>query len=212
MCIRDSFKDDVIDSDMQIFFISEISCNKDWINYLFEKYPVLHTAIELFSEHILIYISELASDFLKDINVLTKVYNVKEEDLVSICLFKGDLHNWKCVSSLVFKNGYIIYYKPRSADNEKFLLSFTKTLISLGLNIKIGIPVFVGRDNYSWHLHISDNESHSLDISQYYFNWGVLQCLFYILGTQDIIPDNILYSKGIPYILSLIHISEPTRP
>ena len=195
------FKDDVIDSDMQIFFISEISCNKDWINYLFEKYPVLHTAIELFSEHILIYIFELASDFLKDINVLTKVYNVKEEDLVSICLFKGDLHNWKCVSSLVFKNGYIIYYKPRSADNEKFLLSFTKTLISLGLNIKIGIPVFVGRDNYSWHLHISDNESDSLDISQYYFNWGVLQCLFYILGTQDIIPDNILYSKGIPYII-----------
>ena len=126
---------------------------------------------------------------------------IENNKLESIHLFKGDLHHGRCVSSLKFKNGRTLYYKPRNADNEIFLLSFIKTLNNLGLDVSLGIPKVINGEKHSWHLHISNCECDEVDLPKYYYNWGILQCLFYILGTQDIIPDNIICCNGIPYVI-----------
>lgn len=111
-------------------FITKISCSKEWITYLFSKYPILYNIIDVFSSNIFEYISELVTNFKNDTDVLTDTYGINKDNLESICLFKGDLHNGRCVSSLSFKNGYTIYYKPRNADNELFIQSFIKDLNS----------------------------------------------------------------------------------
>lgn len=114
----------------------------------------MYNIIDVFSSNIFEYISELVTNFKNDTDVLTDTYGINKDNLESICLFKGDLHNGRCVSSLSFKNGYTIYYKPRNADNELFIQSFIKDLNLLGLNVNLGIPKFVSKENYSWHLHI----------------------------------------------------------
>lgn len=182
-------------------FITQISCSKEWITYLFSKYPILYNLIDVFSNNIFEYISELLNNFENDGNVLRSTYGINNSDLESICLFKGDLHNGRCVSLLSFKNGHKIYYKPRNADNEVFIQSFIKELNALGLNVNLGIPKFVSKENYSWHLHIINKGCNELSLSRYHYNWGILQCIFYVLGAQDIIPDNIVFSTGIPYII-----------
>lgn len=182
-------------------FITKISCSREWIEYLFEKYPILYNIINDYSIHILDYISEIILHFLQDSDVLLKVFGVNSDSLESIQLFKGDLHDWRCVSLLEFKNGTAIYYKPRNANNEEFLQSMITELNKSGLDITLGIPNFISKKNYSWHLHICGNGSCSINMPEYCYNWGKLQCMFYVLGTQDIIPDNILYNQGIPYII-----------
>lgn len=182
-------------------FITVVSRSPDWINYLFEKYPVLYNLLATFTEQILGYISEIVTNYIKDISVLESSFSIDRKLLESICLFKGDLHNGRCVSTFIFKNGITLYYKPRNANNESFLQSLITALNELGLNAKLRIPQFENREYYSWHLHISDDDCDFLDLSLYYHNWGKLQAIFYVLGTQDIIPDNVLCSRGIPYII-----------
>lgn len=182
-------------------FLLKMSYNKDWNNYLFKKYPILLHLLLKFSDNIIDYISEIVENTIKDRVILSEKFSVDINELNAINLFKGDLHNGRCVCSLEFKNNVIIYYKPRNADNESFLNNIIEDLNKMGLCVCVGIPNFVNRKQYSWHQHIKNKNNNIFDASLYYNNWGVLQCLFYILGTQDIIPDNVIFCDNIPYLI-----------
>lgn len=182
-------------------FLLTMPYNRDWINYLFEKYPILLRLLSEFNDNIVDYISEIVENTIKDRVILYERFSVDINDLRAINLFKGDLHNGRCVCSLEFKNNVIIYYKPRNADNESFLNNIIEDLNKMGLCVSVGIPNFVNRKQYSWHQHIHNKNNNTFDASLYYNNWGVLQCIFYILGTQDIIPDNVIFCDGIPYLI-----------
>ncbi len=38
-------------------------------------------------------------------------------------------------------------------------------------------------------------------INEYYYNLGKIQALLYLLGAQDIIPDNLIVIGNCPYII-----------
>lgn len=184
------------------YFLSYLSNDSDWITYLFEKYPKLDQMLDVFTKRILRYLDEVLSHVTSDSNRIAEVFNLKNSIVDSIRLFDGDLHNGKCVCSITYSNGVKIYHKPRSSDNEEFLINYINHLKNIGLNVRIEIPPEINRKEYSWHMHI--NHKDVLDeneISDFYYNWGVLLCVFYSLGTQDIIPDNIICVESTPYLI-----------
>lgn len=127
---------------------------------------------------------------------------MKESKIDEISLFEGDLHAGNCVSSVLFLNGTKLYYKPRGAANEKFIMSIISALDKMGLSIQIGIPAFIDRENYSWHFQVKPCDMKNSDsINEYYYNLGKIQALLYLLGAQDIIPDNLIVIGICPYII-----------
>lgn len=127
---------------------------------------------------------------------------MKESKIDEISLFEGDLHAGNCVSSVLFLNGTKLYYKPRGAANEKFIMSIISALDKMGLSIQIGIPAFIDRENYSWHFQVKPCDMKNSDsINEYYYNLGKIQALLYLLGAQDIIPDNLIVIGNCPYII-----------
>lgn len=95
-----------------------------------------------------------------------------------------------------------LYYKPRGAANEKFIMSIISALDKMGLSIQIGIPAFIDRENYSWHFQVKPCDMKNSDsINEYYYNLGKIQALLYLLGAQDIIPDNLIVIGNCPYII-----------
>ena len=152
------------------YFLSYLSNDSDWITYLFEKYPKLDQMLDVFTKRILLYLDEVLSHVTSDSNRIAEVFNLKNSIVDSIRLFDGDLHNGKCVCSITYSNGVKIYHKPRSSDNEEFLINYIDHLKNIGLNVRIEIPPEINRKEYSWHMHI--NHKDVLDeneISDFYY-------------------------------------------
>lgn len=184
------------------YFIFYISAKREWIEYFFEKYPKLHSMLQAYSIGIMAHIKEMFASLSKDYEYLNSHFCCENSIVNAIHIFEGDLHGGRCVSSIIFRNGIKLYYKPRGCANERFLLAFVSCLSKMGLKINIGIPLFLDKDNYSWHLHINSKDiNDDKVIKEYYYNLGNLQSLFYLLGTQDIIPDNIICVGSRPYII-----------
>ncbi len=186
------------EEEQSVFFRDTLSSNDEWITYFFEKYPKLLSILESYSVNIMHHINRLLSALKVDIESSA----IKDSKITEIKLFEGDLHEGNCVSSVLFFNGTKLYYKPRGAANEKFIVNTISVLDKMGLSIHLGIPTFIDRDSYSWHLQVKPCDMENSDsINEYYYNLGKIQALLYLLGAQDIIPDNLIVISNCPYII-----------
>lgn len=186
------------EEEQSLFFRDTLSSNDEWITYFLQKYPKLTTLLENYFINIMRHIDRILSALKVD----TESAAIEESKVTEINLFEGDLHAGNCVSSVLFLNGTKLYFKPRGADNEKFLMDFVSTLNKLGLSIQLGVPTFIDKGNYSWHWQVSPCEMDSSDsINEYYYNLGKIQALLYLLDAQDIIPDNLMAIGHCPYII-----------
>lgn len=160
------------------FFRDKLSSNDEWIIYFFEKYPKLLSILESYTVNIMLHIDRLLFALKADI----ESFAMKESKIDEISLFEGDLHAGNCVSSVLFLNGTKLYYKPRGAANEKFIMSIISALDKMGLSIQFGIPAFIDRENYSWHFQVKPCDMKNSDsINEYYYNLGKIQALLYLL-------------------------------
>lgn len=187
------------------FFIKEITTNPEWISYYFEKYPVLFNRLNSQIRNILIHIEELIIRIKSDINEIECLYDKELFSLNNIQLFLGDMHkNGRTVSFVTFNDGFKIVYKPRSLENENSFQKFIDFLNVSGSKINIGFPKILTRDKYGWMEFIDYKEVDNLkDIESHYHNIGKILCVFYLLGTHDIMPDNIILKGNKPYFIDL---------
>lgn len=184
--------------EQSIFFRDTLSSNDEWITYFFDKYPKLLSILESYSVNIIQHIDHLLSALKVDIECSA----IKKSKIIGVNLFEGDLHAGNCVSSILFLNGTKLYYKPRGAANEKFVIDTISVLNKIGLSIQLGVPTFIDRCSYSWHKHVKPCDMKNSDsINEYYYNLGKIQALLYLLGAQDIIPDNLIVIGNCPYII-----------
>ena len=186
------------EEEQSLFFRDTLSSNDEWITYFFEKYPKLLSILESYSVNIMHHIDRLLSALKVDIESSA----IKDLKITEIKLFEGDLHEGNCVSSVLFFNGTKLYYKPRGAANEKFIADTISVLDKMGLSIHLGIPAFIDRNSYSWHLQVKPCDMENCDsINEYYYNLGKIQAFLYLFGAQDIIPDNLMAFGNCPYII-----------
>lgn len=190
------------DEDKNRYFIDYLSAQEEWVNYCFEKYPHLLWMLESYSDRIIRHIQKLLVSIQNDYKQLIESFDLRDSLLEDIKVFEGDLHDGRCVSSVTFQNGVKLYYKPRNASNEKFLIDVRSYLEQIGLSVRVGIPHSLDFITYSWHLHINPQPIEGAEaITEYYKNLGKIQGLLYLLGTRDIIPDNIICVGDSPYFI-----------
>jgi lantibiotic modifying enzyme len=194
-------------SEKQVIFLESaemkaISNDLEWWFYILNKYKALGPMISKKIDNISAYICFVISKYITDSTALEEMCKCKLK-LYSIKLFKGDLHHNRCVTAFLFNEGETIcYLKPRNAENESFLIEFIDIINSLGANIVLGIPQFIDYREYSWHLNVNKSQmKNNQSIDSYYYNLGKILCVFYIMHSQDIIPDNIISHQGVPYII-----------
>ncbi len=186
-------------------FVKNLSNESEWIEYLFEKYPLLHSRLETYCNNILGFLQNVLLHYVSDYESIIKLGVTSDDKLLKLSLFAGDLHNnGKHVCFFEFESGYKIVYKPRNANNEKAFCDIMENLNRLGFHYRIGLPQFICKGNHSWLQFITSCEVKSEnDLYLYYKNVGSILCFFYIIGTNDIIPDNVISREGIFHIIDI---------
>lgn len=173
----------------------------DWWSYILEKYSALNFMLINVIENVSSYVNRVLNICATDISDLRQ-YSDDFKSLKSIDLFVGDLHYNQSVTAFNFHNGARWYLKDRNTANECFLNNVINILNQYGADIKLGIPYSIDRGNHSWHKHINYGEMpKSVSLQNYYLNLGKLLCVFHIIHSQDIIPDNIISSEGTAFII-----------
>lgn len=186
-----------IESDGMLSLTNDI----DWWSYILEKYSALNFILLNVINNVSSYVKHVSFTYANDIQYLKK-HSDDFKTLESIDLFIGDLHSGHSVTAFNFHNGTRWYLKDRNTSNECFLKTFISILNQSGANIKLGIPDSIDRKTHSWHKHIynMDVPDH-VSLQDYYQNLGKLLCVFHIIHSQDIIPDNIISTGGIPFLV-----------
>ena len=175
--------------------------NIEWWSYILEKYNALNRILINVIDNVLSYIKHISKIYITDIEYL-KECSGNIDTLESIYLFAGDLHHNRSVTAFKFHNGERWYLKDRDTSNELFLKGFINILNQYGAGIILGVPFAIDRGSHSWHKHIDNTEiPDSVSIQNYYQNLGKLLCVFHVIHSQDIIPDNIISNAGIPFII-----------
>lgn len=173
----------------------------DWWSYILEKYSALNFMLINVIDNVSSYVNRVLNIYATDIFYLREHYG-EFKSLKSIDLFVGDLHYNHSVTAFNFQNGARWYLKDRNTTNEYFLKDVINILNQYGTDIKLGIPDSIDREKYSWHKHINNGEMpKSVSLQDYYLNLGKLLCVFHIIHSQDIIPDNVISNEGTTFII-----------
>jgi type 2 lantibiotic biosynthesis protein LanM len=186
------------------FFIQTTNSG-DWLEYFFEKYPVLQTRIENFINNSLEYINYFISKIDIDFNNFRNEFGIFDK-ITDVMLFLGDLHSGnKFVLKIIFKNDETLYFKPRNFKNEIFFSKVVSFFNSFEANIDFMVPKALSGKEYCWveGLEYNNNFSSDSEVSNYYNNLGKLMFVFHLLGTTDIIPDNLIISNNSPGFFDL---------
>ena len=187
-------------SNPKIEFVIEITNNCDWIEYYFEKYPVLYFIVSNFIENQFSYIDCIINNTIKDINILKKIFNITRP-ITSIEILKGDMHNINKSTTLVQFDDKKILYKPRLLDIEEIV---TALIQKFDINY-FGVPKSLSLINYGYQEYIPNENSTKrtkYKTSKYFKQSGKIAAFLQSLNIEDISYDNIIYNN-IPYIIDL---------
>ena len=121
-------------------FIADITNDTEWQEYFFEKYPsVIELLIKTINNSIR-FTLEFLSNFNSDIEKISSVFDVKQDDLTTLEMSISDNHNNQSgVVKLLFSSGSV-FYKPRNLQPELEIYQFFDFLQSFGLKKSIYVP------------------------------------------------------------------------
>lgn len=187
----------VLEKSNPLLSFVQMTNSYEWKKYLFKKYKGIEQRITILINNLSDYILFFLEKLIYDKNKLIENFNISFE-IEDIILYQGDFHkNGKFVIRIEFSSNTIIFFKPRDSYNELFF----KNIISFfegKTNINIDFPNIFSYDEYSWmsKLAYSNDFVNNKEVKQYYENLGKLICVFHMLGTSDIIPDNLIITNN----------------
>lgn len=177
-----------------------LTSTKDWLEYFFEKYPIIKTRIENFINkavsYLLFFLNKIKSDYSSfdlSFRIKSKIKDVK--------LFLGDLHNEnKYVLRIDFSENTSLFFKPRNFYNEMFFEKAVNYYNQLSSGICFIIPKSISKEDYCWvsQLEYKNEFNKEEEVSDFFYNQGKLLFIFHLLGSTDIIPDNLIISNNNP--------------
>ena len=195
----------VLDKNNELKSFVILSNTSEWKTYLFNKYSGLRNRLTKVINNIVNYIGYFCKLLVEDQKSIKDTFHLDIHNIHDIILFKGDIHkNGESVIQIKFNNKKSLYFKNRNCYNEIFfheLISFLKKEVE----INITHPIILCYDNHAWmsEIEYSNNFVSEKDIEKYYENLGKIMCIFHMLGSTDIIPDNVLIGDNKPSFFDL---------
>lgn len=127
----------------------------------------------------------------------TKFYNITKQEIINIKL-SGDWHNNRCVMILELDSGNKIVYKPTHGKNIRFLKNILGYFFEEDYLKKYE---YIEDNDGLWVKFVEHVEIHEEDsIKEFYFNYGKLIVVSYLLGMNDMHYENIIASGKYPVI------------
>ncbi|WP_288882418.1 type 2 lanthipeptide synthetase LanM [Pedobacter panaciterrae] len=181
----------------------QMTNNSEYISYFFEKYQVCNIEIIPYIQRNLSNIIELFSRLKEDENLIRDTFGILGQP-DNILLNAGDKHRGnKCVAIIDFDCGKKIVYKPRDVRNEITFQEIANRLQQIGYSGQFVFPVVHSKTDYSWMEFITHIQPEQHLIPEYYYNLGLSFSLFYILGSSDLISDNVICCGTLPCFFDL---------
>lgn len=180
----------------------ELTNKPEWLDYFFDKYPVLKERVEGFINNFFVNFNSLIFNIENDFSKLKNCFCLPEFiKIIDFELFLGDFHqNNKFVAKIEFENSKNIFFKPRNFTNEIFFNDLIQFFNLNEADIRCIIPKSLDCIQYSWTEEIigQNNFTSETELAEFWCNQGKLLFLFYLLRTTDIIPDNLLIADNKP--------------
>lgn len=116
----------------------------------------------------------------------------------------GDSHNnGKSVLVFLVNDTHKMVYKPHTLQPDLQLEEFYSWINAHSqIQEKMHICKTIDCGNYGWQEFVKASECNSEEeVQKYYYRIGVLLCLFYAIGTQDIHCENLILQGGMPIVI-----------
>jgi type 2 lantibiotic biosynthesis protein LanM len=193
-------------SDRWEYFINSLSNDAEWVEYFLEEYPVLTRRLFIVTENLLDALHELFIDLQNDFHRLKATFQLSGEEpkIEFLSLFQSDLHNHGRSVHILQINETKILYKPKALDSEIIFKQIIDTLNAMGAGLELKFPEILSFDSHSWMEFVYKEDCHNIDeAGDFFHTQGKLTALFYLLGTGDLVNDNILACGSKPCYFDL---------
>ncbi len=145
----------------------------------------------------LLYLIEVVEDYLANKEEICRQLMDEEQDIVDINL-GGDWHNDKCVVIFECSKGGKVVFKPTKGGNIDFLKGISRFFFDDEYSSNYGAYM---TDKGTWvkfveHRTLENND----DIKEFYYNYGKLIFMTYILGINDMHYENVIANGKYPVI------------
>lgn len=178
--------------------------DKQYIEELFKIYPCLERMIW---ESILY----LTRNYESIVERLNKDHNLIVQEICSGTQFTNilkmqsnisDSHKkGKTVAVITLDNGMKVVYKPRSLAAEKSYQRFLN-YISVGCHLKSFFFKIVDCGNYGWEAYVKGEScSNMIQLQNYYYRFGILILINYILNANDLHEENLIAAGEYPVVI-----------
>ncbi|MFG6367310.1 MAG: type 2 lantipeptide synthetase LanM family protein [Lachnospiraceae bacterium] len=176
----------------------------EYIEELFHIYPVLKRLVF----EIVLLLSERYQEFIlrfrKDIGMIKDKFSLSEEDMQITYLRSdtSDSHNkGETVFIVSLSNEKKLVYKSRSLKAEIYLQEVI-SFIENGLNCKLKKVNLIDCGDYGWEEFIETREcNNKLELKRYYYRFGVLIFISYLLNANDLHEENVIADGEYPVII-----------
>ncbi|MGE9941547.1 type 2 lanthipeptide synthetase LanM family protein [Bariatricus sp. SGI.161] len=188
------------------YFCREVVCKPEFIETLFEKYPVLYRCMEERIECLSEYYAEVILHFQTERDQIRQILceGKKTKKITRISGGFSDVHNrGRQVLKVRLDNGMELLYKPHSMENEQNYQSLLKWLEGK-TGITQGYYGMLSYQDHSWSAIVEYKACTSQEsIRRYYKRLGVQLFLAYFLGTKDLHCENVIASGEYPILVDL---------
>ena len=186
------------------YYNNEMLTDNNYIKQFFHLYPCLERLIyESISDITFNYIElneRLERDHKKIVEELC--FGKDFSKIVAIRTGISDSHKkGKAVAILTFDNGYKVVYKPHSLKLEKAYQYFLENM-PIPYKYKLKGYKIIERNEYGWTEFIENKECKSKnEVERYYYRFGMLIFLNYLLSTNDLHFENVIACGEYPIII-----------
>lgn len=176
---------------------------EEYIEDLFEIYPCLKRLIFETIYNFYVNYSELYKRYKSDYNELrTLMFEEELGNLVKVDASVSDSHHaGKTVAILHFENGQRIVYKPRNLRPE---CAYQRYISDIQRGCKMNMKTFkiINHEKYGWEEYVEAQEcTNKEEVENYYYRFGVLIFINYILNANDLHGENIIAAGEYPVII-----------
>lgn len=178
--------------------------NKDYVSELFETYPCLKRIVFESIFNFVNNYADLVKRFEEDHDVIRDRLCDGKEFLraVRVDASVSDSHKrGKTVAIIKLDNQKEIVYKPRTLSTESAYQDFIFE-VSKGCRYQLKKIGIVNRDEYGWEEFVKAYHCNSMEeIKRYYYRFGILIFVNYILNANDLHVENVIAMGEYPMVI-----------
>ncbi|TCL54999.1 type 2 lantibiotic biosynthesis protein LanM [Kineothrix alysoides] len=177
-----------------LWFVNNQYC----IDSMEEMFPAMKTQLYEEMKGKCIYVLSVINLFQKNkSDICQYFFNTESEGIINIAN-SGDWHNDKCVLVITFTSNKKIVFKPTSGDNLNFLKGVIRYFFEAEYTSQYGC---IYESEGTWVKFVEyERAADESAVSQFYFNYGKLLFVAYLLGMNDMHYENLIAHGEYPVI------------